>query len=374
MIVGVMFGASSGVAAGQTEDERARFQAWPDGTINIDREVLRSGSTAYKVEYDIEFLYTLSEAEFAAIRKRVEGKPEHPDRALLALEPRRTRPDVDQFVLWLKGDEFRRSVTRVSGGDSALDDVQTGALAWRMTPEALTLARRGDQITRSGIARFVDSNLDDALVLFTGGLHRAVWSGAPVHGILAADGTWRAEADKAINDGQWRLRATGRWDAAADSGEVWRVELSTTRADGTVSGLVIATSGWSMAPGFPRPVARESLTKRQNGVPDRRVVFRSIATIDDHEFRRVTRVPPLAGSDEHRGPVTFREVYDHTEGEIRVVGAEGEEDIMRRPLPESAAVMEVDKRERLRIAGWVLGGLVLTCLVWFRLRIRRRHS
>jgi hypothetical protein len=116
------------VHAVQPGDGSARFQAWLDETINIDRGMLRSGDAVYRVEYNVEFLYTLSEAEFAAIRERVEGKPEHPDRLLLALESRRTRPDVDRLVLWLKGSEFRRSVTRLSGGDSALDDVESGGV------------------------------------------------------------------------------------------------------------------------------------------------------------------------------------------------------------------------------------------------------
>jgi hypothetical protein len=240
-----------------------------------------------------------------------------------------------------------------------------------MTPTTLSLARRGDQIVRGGLGRFVDSNLDDGLVLLTGGLHRAAWAGVPVRGALAADGAWRAEATKPIGGGRWRLHASGRWDASSGHGEVWRVEIANQTDGGATTGQVIESSGWAMVPGFPRPVAGRSLTRRLDGVADRRVVLGSLGRVSGRDFDLVTRVPPLAGSDEYRGPVTFREEYDHTEGEVRVAGAEGEGWIARHPLPTARAAVDDEDRSRLRIAGWVLAGLMLSFLVWLRIRGKR---
>lgn len=374
MILGAWVGAAWGAGASHAGDESERFHSWLRETMGLDRGMLRSGSAIYRLEYRVEFLYTLTPEEFARIRRRVEGRPEHPDRVLLGLEQRLIRPDVDEFVLWLNGDEFRRSVRRVSGGSTVLDDVQTARVAWRMTPEALIVARDGDKISPGGIARYLEGHLDDALVLLTGGVHRAVHVGASPRGRLAPDGSWEAEAVQPIGGGEWRLHASGRWDAATGTGEVRQVRITRRAPDGALTGQIIEAAGWRTVEGLARPVASEALERRLDGAPDRRVVFGSLRTVDRREFARVVDVPAINAVDEFRGPVTFREIYDHRGPESRLLRIDDAGVVTEQAAPRSAATTDNTKHARLRVAGWILAGVTLSVVIWLRLRARRARA
>ncbi len=87
------------------------------------------------VRYRITEYPRLTDAEVAAIRARIEGKPDHPDRRTLEIELRRRQaPDTTLVTFWYLDEHHWRYSRDESFQDIYIDVADNGEYLWTLTP------------------------------------------------------------------------------------------------------------------------------------------------------------------------------------------------------------------------------------------------
>ncbi len=303
------------------------------------------------IRYRVEFHASMSDAEFAAMGRRINGRPEHPDRRTYEMERERREqgPSVVAHELWVDHRGVRRSNTSNTDDDLYFDAGNDGKTGWMLTRTGLTLVD-DDAPSVPGqpdpTARLEEQTRD---------LGRFFTRGKTIASAVGVgEDAWVADGDALVVRNE---RLTLR---LVDDGETVTITIT-----GAQSPEYVGT-GWSLEgeieigeTGRMLPSVFNSFTA--GGQLEQRVVLEEIRTISDSEIKAATRTPTVDGEDLVRGKLTFTMIQDHRGGEI----------VQETHAPDGTVSTErfnPSGRGWLRPVLWVCAGLIVVVLVWLRVR------
>lgn len=308
----------------------------------------------------------------AIVRSRVEGHPDHPDRALLTRmeEWARNGPSREEKRVWFSDASHWRlcqNLQRDSAPAFFSDAGQLGAECWVLTPDQIGVSQPSDTgghdySVYGGAIEFMLS------AVATHDLWRLKQEGQVVTAASLQGDTWMADlAEREMPTKRHiEYRVQGSWDSSASVGVIDSIEL--TRWDAAPSCVGIRTTfsdcDTLTLPGGGRLcMASTSSCSEQPGQSVRVLaVERSNLNV-----AQLGRTPIAGASDPIRGVIKVRSMVDHRPGaESRMTFSEEGSLQSRVPLREGRY------KEILRWAGWaVLGGGVVLLIVYRKRRIAR---
>lgn len=314
-----------------------------------------------------------SQAEIEALRARVRDKPDHRERSVLEGYDRRLKkgPDVARFEVWFSSrSHWRFNATYLHTTGNYFDIVTDGRIGWGMGPEQLTL------IDPTGtIPPGYDYPASEGTIL--------QGIGQFVHPGFVLPAMSRLELGGAVIAG-------GLWTITASRKDLVTLELSGPDPDPVADRLAATDVRLTRSAKFPGEVGRRwAITLAKNTFPPmilasevleyapdgrllRRYVLEKAEAKSDEEIRHVFTPPAIDGTDPIRGPVTFKELHDHSGGGVPVytLNHPGEKRVvLGTELPEVRAA------RRLREAGWWAAGVLAASIVSIRVyRVRARCS
>lgn len=309
---------------------------------------------------------TISEADLAAMAQRVEGRPDHPERAVLETERRRRRagPDKVTTTVWYGGPGFMRINRDESWRDLYVDIALSDKAHWSMVPTNLTVmspdspapdrdytAFDGDirRLLRRTVWSDFGSGLQPKSVDVTGDRWSAV-AGDDALSFIRWDGVLSEDAGRALPDRAVTVRTAPRF-----ANEV---------------GRQTEYRGWHFDPVLAQWVVTELVDKGPEGDILRTLRLDAVETIDRSLLDNVTSVPSVTDTDYVRGVPTMTTIMDyrpHAE-RITTITAQGVSE-----TPMSAARLGHPPSKSLRRIGWGVAGLIIAALVAIRL-VRMRGT
>ncbi len=314
--------------------------------------------------------YFPPEAELQAMRERVAGKPDHPEKRKLAgYEYLRSSGErvPSRRSIWRLGGRWRYNIDTAADGSGVYTDyVWADDAAWELSKNKLGLALPDGKSPRSQVL----ASLQSGLGLYASMFLRTGWSLTPTMRLsvqLSADGTWRAEASEP--DSSLETTAAGSWDATRGVG---RIRQSTYRRLNSPpdpnSDVTHEVVRWHPFGGLGLDVAAEVRTKNNaDGRMVRRYQLEEIRTFTPAEFDALMTIPKPGGTDAERGPVTYTVVVDDRPGApSRAWSSAAQLDVqVTNPLQEPSRVP-------LRVVGWAVIAVISATLVWLYCRSRKR--
>lgn len=346
-------------ALAQAGSADAGFVAW---FAEISAEDGASRATdGLRPEFQARYLDMPSLEEIAEMRRRVDGKPEHPDRRRLANAERMAAgKNLRVASVWRSGSAWRLNQTLEDGySDLAWSD----SGAWILSPRQLTRSYLplADEKTLAFRA-YATSTAWETGLLLNGGLamSKAALTTRLEGEVWSAEGSAPADATGITR----RWSAKGRW---SQSGPKTIEESVTTEIgpdDTPVGRMLLQTKDWVPLPIGSQWIARTARVT-VNGRPTHEVTLTGCGTVSQAEFRALMTPPspPPNGVDPIRGPVTYQQLVDERPDRIRQEAlATGE--ILAAPIPEGSALQSL----RLRVAGWIAAAGIVAFLVFIKLR------
>ncbi len=308
----------------------------------------------------------LPPAELAALKRAVEGRPDHPDHRKIALAERRRDkgPDITLRKYWVgRKDQWRycQSPTYTESLER-VDWAGTSKHMWRLNDHALSVFAPGGEIPPGEDPRAPQqTGLRNVRQLVFGGLNSGQRVNLRPSELSRRGDLWVATA---IADNETVKEYVIRWDAALGRGFI---ESSTTVDSAErlkhVRGYRDEFSEWQMDERLGRWVAARVDQFNPAGVHMRSIVLDRIDPVSAADMKQLVKVPTIEGEDPDRGAMTITRLYDYRPNKMEVTrtAPDGTETVQG--LPGAA------QRSRLRILGMVsLAGLVLLFVV---LRARR---
>ena len=293
----------------------------------------------------------MSNAEFTAMGRRINGRPEHPDRRAYEMERERREmgPTVVEHELWVDHRGVRRSNTSNTDDDLYYDAANDGKTGWMLTRTGLTLVDADAQSVPGQPdpkARLEDQTRD---------LGRFFTRGKTIASAVGiGEDAWVADGDALVAQSE---RMTLRLVEDGKGVKITITEAQNPEYVGT---------GWSLEgeieigdSGRMLPSVFNSFTAE--GQLEQRVVLEEIRAISDSEIKAATRMPTVDGEDLVRGAFTFTTIQDHRGGEI----------VQETHAPDGTVSTErynPSGRGWLRPVLWVLAGAIVVVLVWLRVR------
>lgn len=263
----------------------------------------------------------LTDAEYAALKAEVEGRPEHPRKreyeTLTTI--RRDGPYRFGYLIALGGEErWRFGMTYSSGSVKYFDQALTPKHAWKLTETALEVLDRdaveaGDpsQDIRNSFRTF----LPVVSQLLSGDLIGYAFMGRYEAGAVSVDGprwkvTLRAGSEP---ESMTEVHVAGRWDSAAGRGFVETSRIVRSPVAG-VAGSTRRFLDWRLDANSGLWWARRVENRGANGVLDRVHVLNGVRRLTDSEFDALVAVPADGREDPWRGMPTFTAVADRRRG------------------------------------------------------------
>lgn len=309
------------------------------------------------VEWRVAYHPELSDAEFQAMRARVEAHPEHPDRSRFESEARRRAgPEVVRHEAWVDDRGVVRSNTSNTADPLWADVATNGNTTWCLSPAQLTLisTSSGGAADAPELGAMLEEAQQTIAIFLTGG--RSITGALPVGEWEGGGGSWRASGDGL----RLGLQETG--DAVVISVEEaeaspeavglrWELHHPETRAP---LGCLAEGAAWLEFSSDGRLVKETTIERLEDSTAE--------------ELARVRSIPAFDGEDAVRGPTTFVGIYDYRsdEASIRVRSGEGTRVVKLSDTPEGVA------GRRFKIIGWATAGVLVATLVGMKARIKAR--
>lgn len=307
-------------------------------------------------------------AKLEAMRREVEGHPDHPKRwEIQQIEHEAaTSGKIGKNSLWLwSTNNWRANSTSPLG--SFFDVVVTPDVAWQLNPTQLQIYDPG--ATRPGqdpaAFRFTWANL--ICVLHFGGFNGDTpVSLAPVSVHKVGD-RWSMEA-KGSNG--LIIKYLLKWDATNNRAFVEEYFDSIPSDTTHDEDRRVVLSDWKkIGPKGLWFASRATFTTTQ-GFTSRIMNLSQISECSNEQFAALTAVPTPAGTDPARGTPTFKSVYDYRPNVARATELHGDtqRDFAIAPIqrPTSATTW--------RLYGWAVLAIAVVCLVSIRYARRSRRS
>lgn len=303
------------------------------------------------IRYRVEFHASMSNAEFAAMGRRINGRPEHPDWRTYEMERERREqgPSVVAHELWVDHRGVRRSNTSNTDDDLYYDAANDGKTGWMLTRTGLTLVDADAQRVpgQPDPKARLEEQTQDLGRFFTRG--KTIASAVGI-----GEDAWVADGDALVAQSE---RMTLRLVEDGEGVKITITEAQNPEYIGT---------GWSLEgeieigdSGRMLPSVFNTFTAE--GQLEQRVVLEEIRTISDREIKAATRMPTVDGEDLVRGAFTFTTIQDLRGGEI----------VQETHAPDGTVSTErynPSGRGWRRPVLWVCAGLIVVVLVWLRVR------
>ena len=297
---------------------------------------------------------TMSAEELAALEARVEGAPDHPDRAQVEEARRRLEqgPDETAYEVWYsRSGRWRYNTTWLYDG-TYFDAALTERASWGMTQAQLSVMDPG----RAPPPGRDYSSLEGEFgrhyrLLVCGGMQ----AGRPI-GMRPAragvrDGVWSGVASAGD---RLEIELRGRYSAEAGRVLPDQYRYSASARSPEVVGKSWTMTGWRHDGVLDEWIASRVDVRDPSGVLIESVVYDGSEPLDEAEFGAVTATPTTDGVDPARGAAAFGSVLDFRPGrETRVRFTD--EGPQARPLTASEIGLPA---RRLRVGGWVVAGVI----------------
>jgi hypothetical protein len=294
---------------------------------------------------------TMSQAQVAALRERVEEKPDHPDRTRLAMQERRIAHGDDTFgfsVWYWNNANWRFNQDTSDPNLPFWDQTATPQAVWSNTPSQLAVLDGREEMP-SGRNYRESSRLfrDHLRLIMYGGMAEGL-AGALAPGEMIVDGPeWHARA--ASRDGnsvmEWRGSVLPDGMLVVNQRRV----INDTKYPAAI-GLTTTFRDWRSYDGFPRPLAGEIVEADGAGRVRWRVRLEDAGPLRRADFDRVSATPTVGGDDPVRGVVKPDSVVDYRPNESKIlIASEGE--YLESDMPQWSRVQGTSWRQYV---GWAV--------------------
>ncbi len=357
----VVVGYATGVSSAQPAS-LAELQQWIDGQRRV---VERLGHTdPVKLKWLVRLPASVTREDVARTEQELERFPDHPLRGRLAeMRERLSKGWVTERLLMAGGGRWRVAMTQTTGSQDIVDFGLDGDDTWSWSGPTVNVASSRTAPSGYEYATVVGEYRGDIVLLLSGGLFdtglaKRRWAAA-----WNADGSWTATCDFEFGSDRRSAVAQGVWRNG--KGEVAHVGVH--HADGTLV-YTIASEGWHES-GCGVALAKV-VDCRTPAASFRHLTLLECNPISQAEVRAASRVPDPARPDPLRESAQIQVVADHRgpRPAASVLAPEG-----RVKIPLTTPERDVATR-RVRLAGWILGGLSLLGVVVTWLRWGRRSA
>ena len=366
LFVWFLLAISGAGAMGHSEPELGS-KAWVEA--QIERAKSFEVPEGIRVRWREETHRLMTDAELGETRRRIAGKPDHPDRFAVMGEEQRIAegPDIREYeLLYQDANQWRYNCTTLGARPGYADMAFDRSRVWQLTPE------QGQYIDGTSPPRGFEPESRQGQ--FTSALRSLILgpfsiAGRSEYEVLStgdnADGTWRCRIRR--DDIQYEWVLTGK--RLSD-----RIVISERQAFAEVSGKwfdrgFTAYSDRKMD-GFRGPtVWNNAVSYLPDGTVSRSIHLVSVETLDRDELRAALRPPAAGGRDSVRGAVTALQFVDYREGPpiVKDTLADG---TVRTSSPAGSTAGRGDSAAAWRVAGWVSGIVLIamTFVVWWHRR------
>lgn len=320
--------------------------------LTVAGDWLKQIGAPLRITYRVEFHPSMSDADFAALERRVRDRPEHPDRLEYEyeLEQRAQGATIVTYQAWLDDRGVHRANTTNSDGVMYSDVARDGGTGWSLTPNGLTLVDIKDERGPGEVDP--RSMLDEDAHL----LGRFFTRGRTIVERVGMTADMWAEAD-----GGYEIVGDSFTIRLVDDGETVEISITNAQSAGVV-GTRWVLDGTIEAEGTDLRLPSTLSSYTAEGKLDRRMVLERVDRISADELDAVTRTPRVDRDDAVRGGLTFTMIQDHRGGDIvqKSLGEEGEVQVERYKSGEGRGWTS-------RVL-WGVAGLIVIALVVLRVR------
>lgn len=364
--------AAACVPGAQADD--AALRRWAEA--QLARRPFYESFAPFKAVIELEYPAQMTDSEFAELAKRVEGKPEHPDRPRFEVEQRRRTqgPDRRRMTMWYGGPrQWRVNHDDLFQHDPELpptsyDIAEDGEIHWHNVPvpgqRHIQLSRiddppvqprvsviPADRLAMQYLLDAIDGPLVDRYAIPMS-LRQASATQDGVACVVAAEG------------GHDSIEASGRWAVPTES--VLFEVLLRRSSQAPLDGLRKKVSGWADHPELGKTIASQIETSKGGRVLERASIV-SVERADSKVIRQVSRIPDPSHPDVIRGAADPADPVEW----IDLREADAAQSLIARDV--AAAVVQAGRKERdwLSWGGLGLGALVVGLLGYRAIRAFR---
>jgi hypothetical protein len=355
----------SAVQARGQVDERVR--AWVESLINI--ETIESKFANLRIDYRLELHDVPPAEEIAAMRQRVVGFPQHPDRAELERIDTVLRGEAwFQGSIWYDGKSGFRSSQDSGHGLPYFEMGASPKAVWGFGPESANFADPAAASPTYNYRFAIDMTRVELRDLLSGVLSQTAGRTVSFRSASASADTWTATFDAAVGDATNRSIVRGRW---ADDPRLRTVEerlVLRVLPDGETPILRIRCGPWSFSPVLGCLVTDSvSHFDPVRNTLQRRVIFRGAERVEPEFVASLLEPPQFDGTDPIRGKLEFKWINDDRGAAPKSEVRQPDGSLKTVHFHESP---EAQNESRLRLFGWV--ALVCVSLVFLAVLFARR--
>ncbi|HEX8875513.1 MAG TPA: hypothetical protein VF777_02110 [Phycisphaerales bacterium] len=312
--------------------------------------------------------------EVAALRRLVEGKPDHPARSQLLVLERRLKngPDVSELtVLWLNELRFRVSTSNIFDG-SWIEQAADRGVAWTLSESGQLLLRdkdSGENYTSTFLA-FQTTAMPALRDFVFGGIGEQTTWNEVIDSVQVTGNSWRVRCVRTSPENErFFVDFKGTWDDTASRGFV-QERLLIDAVKPNEFAVRTRFEKWTSSDCFGRPVASQVFT--ENSDPDFGNYSRqwvSCEVVPAQRAAEIVAVPRLNSVDPLRGNLQLRTIYDVRPSKAAVsrVLPDGTAEPIRK-LPASYQASD----SVLQTVGWVV--LAVSVIAFLAVRLSRRAA
>lgn len=311
--------------------------------------------------YEVRLLYVPPPAQLEAMRKQVEGLPDHPLRIELAMYERRLQQSSPPYIYraMIGGPtQWRLAIEGMAGPGMYADVGRDRNAAWSLAPQQLNVAIADPPTTGYEYAESIDNITGAARTL----LYQGIGIGPPGQPtepprISVSGRTWAAE----VGYKDWStFRYEGEWDADTKRGTVLRTTVIHSDTYPEDVGFGTEYGGHVDDPTLERRIATVATRYRPDSRVEREHRLRSVEWSTQAQLTLAARVPSLDRPDPIRGALTVDSIYDHRPDAPSWVRSPDTSEMVQTYAP-------TQRYRHLRLLGWVVLGVFVVTLVVLRL-------
>lgn len=340
---------------------QAQVQAWFMREWEAARAFPENLEQPLDFTYEVRLLYVPPPEELEAMRKQVEGRPDHPLRSELTEYDRRISENYPPFTYRaiIGGPtQWRLAVDGIAGPGMYADMGREKYAAWSLSPKQVHIAPVDPPVPGYAYAESVDNIKGAARAL----LYQGIGIGPPGEPTepprLSVSGrTWTAE----VGYKDWStFRYEGVWDADTKRGTVLRTTVIHSDTYPEDVGFRIEYGGHVDDQIMERRVATVARHYRPDSRVEREQRLRSVEWSTQSQLTLAARVPSLDRPDPIRGPLTVDSIYDHRPDAPSWVRSPDTDEMVQTYAP-------TQQYRHLRLLGWVVLGVLILVVVILRL-------
>lgn len=304
------------VAQTTTEPSEATVTEW------VKAEWARSADPlslpGMRLDLEITDYVVVDTAKIEALRKLVQGFPDHPKRfTLMMLEQEAARSGkATRYSLWLWSNNNWRVNSSPPVGEY-VDVTVTPSVDWTLNPHQLQVIAPDATPEHQNPSEFGPMYAGFIRVLHFGGFDAFSPIGLRVSGVAPAQG------------GHWMVHANSDTDLTVEYNILWSREYNRgfvqsfsehhVSPDKASLNCDVRLTGWKSMGSSNQWLASEADISYPATGNRRRMVVSKATDCSNDEFQAVAAIPVADKPDPVRGYLTFNSIYDHRPGKDRAI-------------------------------------------------------